>query len=77
MKMSYPPIPHSSVVMGTGREVQEEDGRDHCTAVPIEGCSTQQCPLFRRAAPVTVGTIFHIVPTPAILILSRAGKAKS
>ena len=27
MKMSYPPIPHISVVMGTGRGVQEEDGR--------------------------------------------------
>eukprot|EP01047_Picozoa_sp_COSAG01_P114579 COSAG01_NODE_43242_length_431_cov_11.981928_1_plen_24_part_10 len=24
MKMSYPPIPHLSVVMGSGREVQEE-----------------------------------------------------
>eukprot|EP01047_Picozoa_sp_COSAG01_P005768 COSAG01_NODE_201_length_22135_cov_408.324288_4_plen_32_part_00 len=28
MKMCYPPIPHLSVVMGSGREVQEEDGRD-------------------------------------------------
>eukprot|EP01047_Picozoa_sp_COSAG01_P036913 COSAG01_NODE_2904_length_6887_cov_2.857543_1_plen_32_part_10 len=27
MNMSSTPIPHRSVVMGTGREAQEEDGR--------------------------------------------------